>query len=173
MTMTRITRGCTCFAIMNLPNCNALDPLEELNGARNGSEWIFLTRHGGVPYSVRAPRLGALEFVEKPCERERLDMIVNGATGSAKRCVLFSQGEEFPARWRQFKTADDSRNSKPVIKEGQAALLLDGSMPLDAIDELIIKTVLKRSNDNLTAAARLLGNTRGTLRYRIQPYGLK
>jgi len=33
--------------------------------------------------------------------------------------------------------------------------------------------VLARSNQSVTAAARLLGSVRQTLRYRIQKYGLK
>ncbi|HSS65174.1 MAG TPA: sigma-54 dependent transcriptional regulator [Gammaproteobacteria bacterium] len=405
---------------MNLPDGNALDLLEELNGARSGSEWIFLTSHGSVPDSVRALRLGAFDFLEKPCDQERLDVVVNGATRSAKaqrrlsyqaeagsrrfapgsflgrsdaarnvrtmlerlcevpfsaliitgetgtgkglcarilhhsgqrrdeslvevncaalpkdlleselfgheagaftgargrrrglfeqadggtlfldeisemdvelqskllnaiedqtirrvggekeiavdvqivaasnrdleahvrdsifrgdlyhrlsafklhlpplrerkqdledivptlieefnaaagrrvrvisaevwetlnahdwpgnirelrnvieRCVLFSDGDEFPTRWLQLGSVDAKTGSEPRVKNGRLTLPVDGSMSLDSMDELIIKTALKRSGNNVTAAARLLGTTRETLRYRIQKYGLR
>jgi DNA-binding protein Fis len=36
----------------------------------------------------------------------------------------------------------------------------------------IIRRVLEQTRNNTTAAARLLGTTRQTLRYRIQKYGL-
>ncbi|MFW6257962.1 MAG: helix-turn-helix domain-containing protein, partial [Halochromatium sp.] len=49
---------------------------------------------------------------------------------------------------------------------------LDGSMALDEMDSYIIRTALARSGHNVTAAARALGTTRETLRYRIQKYGL-
>jgi transcriptional regulator with GAF, ATPase, and Fis domain len=52
------------------------------------------------------------------------------------------------------------------------SLPLDGSMPLDAMDRYIIKTALERNQHNVTRAARALGTTRETLRYRIQKYGL-
>jgi transcriptional regulator with GAF, ATPase, and Fis domain len=45
-------------------------------------------------------------------------------------------------------------------------------MPLDAMDRYIIKTALERNQHNVTKAARALGTTRETLRYRIQKYGI-
>ncbi len=90
-----------------------------------------------------------------------------------ERCVLFSEGDEFPSRWLQLGSDDARRESEPLVRNGQLILPLDGSVSLDAMDELIIRTALKRSNNNVTAAARLLGTTRETLRYRIQKYGLK
>ncbi|MDX1529250.1 MAG: helix-turn-helix domain-containing protein, partial [Gammaproteobacteria bacterium] len=90
-----------------------------------------------------------------------------------ERCVLFSEGDEFPSRWLQLGSGDARQESEPLVKNGQLILPLDGSVSLDAMDELIIRTALKQSNNNVTAAARLLGTTRETLRYRIQKYGLK
>ncbi len=69
---------------MSLPDGNALDLLEKLQGRRAGGEWILLTAYGSVPDSVRALRLGAFDFVEKPCDQERLDMIVAGAARSSR-----------------------------------------------------------------------------------------
>lgn len=90
-----------------------------------------------------------------------------------ERCVLFSDGDEFPVRWLQLDSAEAKSDSEPGIENGRLTLPVDGSMTLDSMDELIISTALKRSNNNVTAAARLLGTTRETLRYRIQKYGLK
>jgi len=52
-------------------------------------------------------------------------------------------------------------------------LPLDGPMTLDEMERFIIKTALERSGQNVTAAARSLGTTRQTLRYRIEKHGLK
>lgn len=90
-----------------------------------------------------------------------------------ERCVLFSEGDDFPARWLQLGSGDAGRGSEPVAKDGRLTLPVDGSMSLDDMDQLIIKSALERSHDNVTSAARLLGTTRETLRYRIQKYGLK
>lgn len=71
-------------ADMNLPDGNVLDLLEQAKKRQAASEWILLTGFGNIPDSVRALRLGAFDFVEKPCEQSRLDLIVNGAERSAR-----------------------------------------------------------------------------------------
>jgi two-component system, NtrC family, response regulator AtoC len=69
---------------MSLPDGNALDLLESVRPHATAGEWVFLTGYGGVADSVRALRLGAYDFLEKPCELARLDLIVNGAARSAR-----------------------------------------------------------------------------------------
>ncbi|HEX4985834.1 MAG TPA: sigma-54 dependent transcriptional regulator [Burkholderiales bacterium] len=69
---------------MSLPDGNALDLLEATRAAAAGSEWLFLTGYGSIADSVRALRLGAFDFLEKPCELERLDLVVAGAARSAR-----------------------------------------------------------------------------------------
>lgn len=68
---------------MNLPDGNALDLMETTRQKSVGGEWVFLTGYGEVPDSVRALRLGAYDFLTKPCEQERLDLVVTGALRSA------------------------------------------------------------------------------------------
>jgi len=67
---------------MSLPDGNALDLLEEA-GVDSG-EWIFLTGYGTVADLVRALRLGAFDFLEKPADFARLDLVVAGAARSAR-----------------------------------------------------------------------------------------
>ena len=69
---------------MNLPDGSALDLLEWARHHAVGGEWILLTAYGTIPDSVRALRLGAFEFLEKPCPVERLDLVVAGAARSAR-----------------------------------------------------------------------------------------
>ena len=46
-------------------------------------------------------------------------------------------------------------------------------MALDDMEKFILETALERSGQNVAQAARSLGMTRQTLRYRIQKYGLR
>ncbi|OAI09627.1 sigma-54-dependent Fis family transcriptional regulator [Methylomonas methanica] len=69
---------------MNLPDGNALDLLEKLKPEIGSSEWVFLTGYGSVADSVRAVRLGAYDFIEKPCSLDRLNLLVEGAARSAR-----------------------------------------------------------------------------------------
>ena len=68
---------------MNLPDGNALDFMEAMKKHAGYAQWLFLTGYGSVPDSVRALRLGAYDFLEKPCDLERLDLVVSSAARSA------------------------------------------------------------------------------------------
>ncbi len=69
---------------MNLPDGNALDLLEQVRAKGLPGEWILLTAYGSVPESVRALKLGAYDFLEKPSEPERLALVLAGAARSAQ-----------------------------------------------------------------------------------------
>lgn len=72
------------LADMSLPDGNTLDLLEEVQQQQQiGAEWIFLTGYGSVADSVRALRLGAYDFLEKPVDFDRLDLVIKGAARSA------------------------------------------------------------------------------------------
>jgi transcriptional regulator with PAS, ATPase and Fis domain len=89
-----------------------------------------------------------------------------------ERCVLFSDGSTFPARWLQLPGRIEN-GSEPSVDGDVLTLPLDGSMSLEDMDRYIVRTALERTDYNLTAAARNLGTTRQTLRYRAQKYALK
>ncbi|ATG91043.1 sigma-54-dependent transcriptional regulator [Methylomonas koyamae] len=69
---------------LSLPDGSGLDLLEETRGSLTDCEWVFLTGYGDVPDSVRALRLGAFDFLIKPCVQEQLDMVVRSALRSAQ-----------------------------------------------------------------------------------------
>lgn len=87
-----------------------------------------------------------------------------------ERCVLFADSSLFPVQWLQLgKTVD---HALYTVDTTHIHLPLDGSMPLEDMDKFIIKTALERADNNLMAAARALGTTRETLRYRVKKYHL-
>lgn len=88
-----------------------------------------------------------------------------------ERCVLFADGPVFPGQWLQLP-GQQAIQTGAVDTGNSLSLPLDGSMALDDMDRFIIKTALDRAGNNLTAAARALGATRETLRYRVRKYQL-
>lgn len=92
---------------------------------------------------------------------------------AVERCVLFAEDETFPERWLQL---DNPAQASPAQARpaGEGLWLpLDGSLDLEAMERAIIETALQHAGGNVTAAARLLGSTRETLRYRVEKFGLK
>lgn len=92
-----------------------------------------------------------------------------------ERCVLLSTDEQFPGKWLQLseRSAPDNPGNTPKVAANQLVIPLDGSMALDEMDSFIIQSALERCDFNLSEAARVLGTTRETLRYRVQKYGLQ
>jgi transcriptional regulator with PAS, ATPase and Fis domain len=107
-----------------------------------------------VPERVRA----ALEAYEWPGNIRELRNVV-------ERSVLLSTGEDLPIEWLHIK-----QDRMPPPSVGAADLIsvrIDGSMSFDRMEKLIIETALQCDGHNVMAAARRLGMTRETLRYRM------
>lgn len=85
---------------MNLRDGNALDFMEAMKKHAAHAEWLFLTGYGSVPDSVRALRLGAYDFLEKPCDLERLDLVVASAARNASiQRRVFDQAKQGHKRY--------------------------------------------------------------------------
>ena len=92
-----------------------------------------------------------------------------------ERCVLLSDTQTIAAHWLQLQPARRPAQSESVTTDDGRGLHLplDGSLSLDDMEKRIISEALERSDNNVTAAARLLGTSRETLRYRVNKYGFK
>lgn len=86
-----------------------------------------------------------------------------------ERSVLLSSGEDLPTEWLQIRPGEATA---PAESGDLVRLPLDGSMSFDAMEKLIIEAALERNGNNVMAAARRLGMTRETLRYRMARHGL-
>ncbi|MEO8038882.1 MAG: sigma-54 dependent transcriptional regulator [Betaproteobacteria bacterium] len=115
---------------MSLPDGNALDLLESLQQRVTSGEWLFLTGYGGVSDSVRALRLGAFDFLEKPCDLERLDLVVAGAARSARAQRRLR--EESAAANRRH-TADAFVGRSPAARQVREILGKLSRAPLSAL----------------------------------------
>jgi FixJ family two-component response regulator len=78
--------GCL-VADVRMPGMSGLDLLEELGKRGSALPAIVITGHGDIPMAVRALRLGALEFLEKPVNDQLLLDKVNGALEVNARLV--------------------------------------------------------------------------------------
>lgn len=63
--------GCAVLDV-RMPGLSGLQVQEELSARRSTLPVIIVTGHGDLPMAVRAMQAGALDFIEKPYEEERL-----------------------------------------------------------------------------------------------------
>ena len=64
---------------LKLPDTDGLQLLEQIRGQADPPPVVMMSGHGTLDDAVRATRLGALDFLEKPIEMERLLLTVKNA----------------------------------------------------------------------------------------------
>lgn len=113
--LTQHTDPLVVLSDMNLPDGNCLDLLDKVREQGKDGEWVILTGYGSVPDSVRALRLGAFEFLEKPCAQDRLELVINAAARSAgAQRRLRNQANEQTRRYTAQSFAGHSKEAHAV-----------------------------------------------------------
>jgi len=115
---------------INLPDGNGLDLLDGVRRRGGRGEWVFLTGYGEVPDSVRAMRLGAFDFLTKPCDQERLDIVVQGAARGARAQRRLH--EESESRSRRY-TPESFVGSSAAAQHVRAMLGKLSAVPFSAL----------------------------------------
>ena len=74
--------GCIVSDV-RMPNLDGLELLKRLRETNKALPIIIMTGHGDIPLAVEAMKLGAIDFIEKPFEDERLIGTITAALGGA------------------------------------------------------------------------------------------
>ena len=64
---------------IKMPDLDGIETLEEIKKIKPGIEVILLTGHGTIDTAIEGMRLGAYDYLLKPCELEDLLEKINGA----------------------------------------------------------------------------------------------
>jgi len=57
---------------LKMPDMNGIATLEEMNGLGLHTKTLILTGHGAIDTALKAVKLGAYDYLTKPCEIEEL-----------------------------------------------------------------------------------------------------
>ena len=75
--------GCVVSDI-RMPGVDGIELLKRLKASRSSFPVLIMTGHGDVPLAVEAMKLGAVDFLEKPFEDDRLIGMIDGALKQAE-----------------------------------------------------------------------------------------
>jgi DNA-binding NtrC family response regulator len=78
---------------LNLPDINGIELMVELEQLKQNPAIIVITAHGSVDMAVEAMRVGALDFLQKPFDAERLRVTVRNALEKQNLSNLVKQYE--------------------------------------------------------------------------------
>ena len=108
--------GCLVVDV-RMPGMSGIDLLERLRGIEGALPAIVMTGHGEVPLAVRAMRAGAIDFIEKPFQDQRLiDLIFEGIRLSADRSAR--RAAQAAARERIARLTPREREVLVYLVEG-------------------------------------------------------
>ena len=75
--------GCVVSDV-RMPGIDGIELLQRLKASRNAFPVLIMTGHGDVPLAVEAMKLGAVDFLEKPFEDDRLIGMIDVALKQAQ-----------------------------------------------------------------------------------------
>jgi two-component system response regulator FixJ len=78
-----LTFGCVVSDV-RMPGIDGIELLKRMKTQSSPFPMLMMTGHGDVPLAVEAMKLGALDFVEKPFEDERLTAMIEQAIRQAE-----------------------------------------------------------------------------------------
>jgi two-component system, LuxR family, response regulator FixJ len=84
--LPELSFGCIVSDV-RMPHIDGIELLHRLKAGSKRLPIIIMTGHGDIPLAVEAMKLGALDFLEKPFEGERLIAMINGALRQQVRDV--------------------------------------------------------------------------------------
>jgi FixJ family two-component response regulator len=109
--------GCLVFDV-RMPGMSGLDLFEQLVARGETMSVIFITAYADVPMAIRAMKSGAIEFVEKPFNRQDLlDRVQRAIQDDRERRRRFADREVLRRRFARLTEKD--REVLELIKEGQ------------------------------------------------------
>ncbi|MBI3450841.1 MAG: sigma-54-dependent Fis family transcriptional regulator [Acidobacteria bacterium] len=95
----RVDRPDAILLDIKMPGLDGLEVLERLKGQAGDSAVLMISGHGDIADAVRATRLGAIDFLEKPLEQERLSLAIRNAL----------EQRRLKSEVAQLRRADESR----------------------------------------------------------------
>src|SRR6516165_7677077 len=109
--------GCVILDV-RMPGTSGLDLFEQLVARGEGMPVIFITAHADVPMAVRAMKSGAVEFVEKPFNRQTLlDKVQRAIKDDSVRRSRMAARAKLSGRFQRL--TDKEREVLELIKEGR------------------------------------------------------
>src|SRR6516164_3962085 len=81
--LPRLALGCVVSDV-RMPGIDGIELLKRMKALHSPFPVIIMTGHGDVPLAVEAMKLGAVDFLEKPFEDDRLITMIEAAIRQAE-----------------------------------------------------------------------------------------
>jgi len=116
---------------MRMPEMDGLDLLEQMRKADLQTPVVIITAYGDVPHAVRAMKLGAIDFLQKPVTPDALRSVVADiiARHSGQDSPGLTKEDKFHLHFQSAKRLINLREFKLAKEHITRALELRGDSP--------------------------------------------
>lgn len=104
------------FLDIQMPKMTGFEVLDKISKLRNRPNVIMISAHGSLENAVKATKLGAFDFIEKPIDRDKLLISVRNAS---ERATLLSENQKLK---KELETEYSVIGSSEALKEIQATI---------------------------------------------------
>jgi two-component system nitrogen regulation response regulator NtrX len=112
------------FLDILLPEMNGIEVLENIKSTEDSAQVIIITAHGSIDMAVKATKLGAFDFLEKPLTLEK---VVLTAKNALKQKKLEEENIQFRERIRaKYKLIGESAPLQRLREKIETAAPTDG-----------------------------------------------
>ena len=123
----------SCLVLdVSLPDLTGLDLQQRLGPYRDDLPIIFITGHGDIPMTVRAMKAGAIEFLTKPFEDERLLSAIANAI-ERSRAALEQQTEMQTLQRSYDRLSRREREVMALVVSGRLNKQIAGDLHISEI----------------------------------------
>ena len=99
-----------------MPGIDGIELLKRMKASSSPFPILIITGHGDVPLAVEAMKLGAVDFLEKPFEDDRLIGMIDAAMNRQE-----PRARAKPRRWRSPPGSRHSARSERQVMDGLIA----------------------------------------------------
>jgi DNA-binding response OmpR family regulator len=110
---------------LRMPETNGLDLLAQMREHRLSTPVVIVTACGDLPHAVKAIKLGAIDFLQKPLTPEQLRHIVEEVVTRHKAEPAEVEAKDYAYHLRSAKRAINQRDFKSAKRSLRNALHLD------------------------------------------------
>jgi DNA-binding NtrC family response regulator len=112
---------------INMPGMDGIEVLRRLQEAAERPEVIMMTAYATVPSAIEAMKLGAYDYLTKPCKIEKLDLLIRKA---AEKRGLARQNETLRRQLDRERGATGLLTQSPKMQE--ALRIIGRAAPTDS-----------------------------------------
>jgi DNA-binding NtrC family response regulator len=112
---------------INMPGMDGIEVLRHLQDVGDRPEVIMMTAYATVPTAIEAMKLGAYDYLTKPCKIEKLDLLIRKA---AEKRGLARQNETLKRQLDRERGATPLLTQSPKLQE--VLRILERAAPTDS-----------------------------------------